>query len=84
MSSSTKPLIAAGTLLLVAAVGYTNVYLPLYSDHGKARREEYERTGKVAAVVDAGAGQELNKKSMWSQLDRGVKGAQQGFNKPPP
>ena len=83
---SGKPVVAAGTVLLLGAIGYSNVYLPFYSDHGKARRDEYAKTGKVSAPAAPSAGTEateLNKKSMWAQLDRGVKGAQQGHSKPP-
>jgi len=77
--SSRKGLVAVGALALVGAVGYTNVYLPFYSTYGQARRDEYKRTGKVP-VVEGGTS-ELNKGSMWAQLDRGLKGADQGHSK---
>lgn len=73
---SQKPLIAIGTIGLVCAIGYTNIYLPLYSDVGKARRDEYLATGKVqkVGVEQGGLSKELNKGSMWTNLEKGIKG----------
>jgi hypothetical protein len=79
-STSRKGFVAVGALVLVGAVGYTNVYLPFYSSYGQARRDEYKRSGKVP-VVQGGTISELNKGSMWAQLDRGLKGADQGHSK---
>jgi len=76
---STKGVVAVGTLALLGAIGYTNVYLPFYSEAGKVRREEYLRTGKVSSPS---APSNINKGSMWTQLDRGIKGAEQGHDKP--
>ena len=76
---STKGVVAVGTLALLGAIGYTNIYLPFYSETGKSRRDEYKKTGRIISPTPPS---NINKGSMWTQLDRGIKGAEQGHDKP--
>lgn len=68
-SGKTKFFVVGFVTFLVGGVLTATVFVPLYSDAGKERREKFLKTGKVDPSPYGGS----KAGSMWKNMDREIK-----------